>query len=173
MDENFWTRIYACHHDLVFSNSILSVALNESRGISASRPSLSPCNYFLWYLSNRLFCYVLSGPIFYSKIVFLLLYTVVGLSSCILHQLVDRIFFRFLGISCFVCIVCPIIFWVFLYSPISFDLSLQVHFQTCPLFYFDLFIPTYSSRFSSLSAFICCHSPSNFPTRFCISVQVP
>ena len=42
-------------------------------------------------------------------------------STCILHLLVIRIFFRYFGMSCFICIV-----WPSLLSSISFDLSLQV-----------------------------------------------
>ena len=48
------------------------------------------------YLSIQLFYYVLSLPIFYSKIVFFPLHPVVSMSSYILYLLFSRIFLRYL-----------------------------------------------------------------------------
>ena len=76
---------------------------------------------FLYHLSILSSCFVLSVPIFYTKIVLHPLHPVADLSSCILHLLVDRIFLRYFETFCFVCID-----WVSLLSPISFDLSLIV-----------------------------------------------
>ena len=116
--------------------------------------------HFSCYLFNRPFYYVLSVPIFYSKIILLPLHPVVGLSSCILNLLVGRIFFSYFGISCFICIVwpCPGIFWVSLLLPISFDSSLKLNSQTCLLYCFGLFIPEYPRMFSLQSTFAFCRS---------------
>ena len=62
---------------------------------------------FSCYLSIQPFSYIFSICIFYSKIVLLSLHLVVGMSSCILHLLVGRIFFQHFGMSCFVCISWP------------------------------------------------------------------
>ena len=114
--------IHVCHHGPVFS--ILLPFWVLLRAIPGTCPLpwvlviLYPC-----YLFNQSFCYVLSVPISYSKIVLLPLHLVVGL-----FLLLGRFFFNYFGISRFVCIVwpSPAIFWVFLLSLISFDLFLQV-----------------------------------------------
>ena len=76
--------------------------------------------------------------------------------------------------SCFVWIAwsCLGIFWVYLLSQISFDLSVQVvliiqleqiNQQTCLLF-FGLFVPIYPCVFSSFSIFSCCCSFFSCPS---------
>ena len=81
----------------------LSVALSISKCMSALGPSLSLCKsvFYLIYPFG-FFYYVLSVPIFCSKILLILLHPVVGLPSCILPLLAGRIFFRYLGMQCFV-----------------------------------------------------------------------
>ena len=64
--------------------TIFSVTQGHFRCISVSSPFSRPCNSFSCYLSIPLFCYVLSIPIFYSKIVLLPLHPVVTMSSSIL-----------------------------------------------------------------------------------------
>ena len=48
-----------------------------------------------------------SVPLYYSKIVLLPLHPIVRVTSCILHLVVGRLFFRYFGKSCFVCIARP------------------------------------------------------------------
>ena len=156
---SFKTRIHLCHHGLAFSNSLLSfVWLKASPSPSQDflRDLVIP---FSCYLSLRLFYYVLYVLIFYSIIVLLLWHQVVGLSSCILHQLVSSIFFRHFGSSCFVYIArsCPCIFWFSLLSPISFDSSLSVVLSKLPAVFFWFFIQIYPRAFSFLITFACCH----------------
>ena len=129
--------------------------------------------FFLFpYFTPKLFCF-LCIPFF-------------GLSSCILHLLVGRIFFRYFRISYFMYItwLCRGIFWVSLFLPRSFDLSLQVVFPICRLLCFGLFIPTlillcfsfpfmFFFPFHLLSQFLYLSFYPNFPSRFRISVQVP
>ena len=43
----FNLRIHACHHSLVFSNPVLSVALSDSGPSTVSGPSSSPCKSFI------------------------------------------------------------------------------------------------------------------------------
>ena len=77
---------------------------------------LCPCNSF---------CYVLSVPIFYSKMALHPLHLFVGLSSCILFLLVVRIFCYHFGISCFVC--CCLTLSGYLLSPPSFRQYLLIY----------------------------------------------
>ena len=66
--------------------------------------------------------------IFQSKIGRFLLHPVVGMFSCHLLPVVDRIFFRCFGIFCFICIVLPFvdISLIFLLSPVLSGLFPQV-----------------------------------------------
>ena len=106
----------------------LSVALNDSTSISASEPSLSLCDSFLYHLYNRLFFYVLSIPIFYSEIVLLPLHSVVGLFYYILHLFDGRISFTsFWNVQfCLYCLTLSQCLLITFLLPKSFDLSLQV-----------------------------------------------
>ena len=68
--------------------------------------------------------------------------------SCYLLSVVDRIFFRCFGMSCFVYIISPFVHisLIFLLSPVLSGLFPQVvllFFLCCPF----LFVPTYSSIF--------------------------
>ena len=56
-------------HGIFQFGSFLSIALIGSRCISALTPSSHPCNFFMFFLSTQPFCYVLSIPIFYGKII--------------------------------------------------------------------------------------------------------
>ena len=98
-------------------------------GLNCFLAILFPC-----YLSIRYFGYVLSVPYVTLKLYFYPLLPVVVLFSCILHLHVGRIFFRQFWSSCFVLIfwTCLCIFWVFLLSPVSFDLSLQAWLSDLP-----------------------------------------
>ena len=92
------------------------------------------------------FCYVLLVAIFYSKIVQLLLHSVVGMFSWHLLQLVGGILFRCIGMFSFVCIVLPFvdILLVFLLSPVLSRLFPQV---------VSLFFLAFQ-RFSFVSSFL-------------------
>ena len=79
---------------MAFSNSVLfsgllrvTLDISSPHGFLRILAILFPC-----YLSIQLFCHILSVPLFYSKILLLPLYPVVGFSSCI-FQLDGRIFF--------------------------------------------------------------------------------
>ena len=79
----------------------------------------SPCKCLSWdflhvllilfscHLSIQLYCDVLSFSILYSKIILLFLLPVADLSFCILYLPICWMFFRYLGMSCFVCIFWP------------------------------------------------------------------
>ena len=69
-------------------------------------------------LSIQLFCYVPFFPVFRFKIVLFPYNPFDGICSCILPQLADRFFFRYFGMSRFVCFVLSSldIFLVFLLS---------------------------------------------------------
>ena len=104
---------------------------------------------FSCYSSTQPFYYVLSGAIFYLKIVSLPLHPFVGLSSWILHQL-GRISITYFGKTYFICIawLCDGIFWVCLLSSISFDLFLPVVISDFSAICFGLFIPINPFMFS-------------------------
>ena len=131
--------------------TFLSVTLCESKCIFILRASSSPCTFFPCCLSSRISCYLLSVPIFCSKIVLLPLHPVIGMYSCILPRLAGRIFIRSFGMSCFVCIVwsCQDIFSVSLLMPVPSDLLLRVVFFNCVTLFF-------SSQ--HISAFVLCLS---------------
>ena len=63
--------------------------------------------------------------IFQSKIVWVHLHPVFGMFLCHLLQVVDKIFFRCFGMSCFICIVLlfVVISIIILLSPVLSDLS--------------------------------------------------
>ena len=94
----------------VFQFSIfLNVALSESRCMSASGPSSSPCNSFPSYLFIWLFCYVLFVPIFYPKIVFFLFFIRLLICYCTIASNLAKFSFAILE--------CPV--WFVLFNPIS------------------------------------------------------
>ena len=120
-------------------------------------------NLLLCCLSIRLFCYVLLVSIFCSKIVQLLLNQVVGMFSCHLLQFVGWIFFRYFGMSSFVCIVILFdsISLIFLLSPVLSGLFHQVVL----LLFLVLFFP-FSPMFRVLPLFydfICVSSQISHP----------
>ena len=132
----------------------LCVVLSDLQVYFYSGPSSSPCNFFRFNVSIRNFYYVISVPIFYSKIVLLPLHPVVGMSSCILLLLFGGIFFRCFGKFCFVCIgiPCLVIFYVSPLSLIFFDLSLQAVFSDLAAVLLWSFHPNISPSFS-----VCLH----------------
>ena len=106
---------------------------------SFSNPSYSlSCYCFI-----RSFCYVLSIPIFDSKIVFFLLLLVVELSFCFLRQLIEN---HFLSIfwNVFICLYFLSLSWIFWASLIS-------------LKYFDSFLWVLPSDLSTIVFFISFH----------------
>ena len=109
-------------------------------------------------LSIRAFCYVLCISIFYFKLFFSY---VVDFSLSILHRLVDRIFFRYFRISCFVCIawLCAGIFWVSFVSPKSFDQFLSVVLSDLSALVFFVFSFHYTIVYFS---FLCTFTNVNF-----------
>ena len=96
--------------------------------ISAFRPFSSPSNSLVILFIHSAFssCFLL--PYFSSKLFgFFFWPPVVGMFSCHL-PVVNRIFFRCFGVSCFVCIVLPFvaISLIFLLSPVLSGLFPQV-----------------------------------------------
>ena len=81
-----------------------SVTQSEWSSIVAFGPSVLS-TLLQCCLPIRFFCYILYIPIFYSKIVLLPSYSVVGISSYLFPLLAGRIFFRCFGMFCFACIV--------------------------------------------------------------------
>ena len=112
----------------VFQFDIFSVVLSKSMGISAFGSSSSPSSSPVILVYPFCLFVVFLVVIFLSKIVRFLLHLVVGIFSCHLLLVVDRIFFHCFGMSCFVCIVLPFvdISFIFLLSPVISDLFPQV-----------------------------------------------
>ena len=80
--------------------TFLSVVLSESRCMSVSRHSSSPCNpFFMLFIGLS----VIFFPIFPSKTVLLPLHLVVSLSPCIPHLLVSKFFFVIFEMFCLCC----------------------------------------------------------------------
>ena len=119
------------HHCLVFSNLIFFVSFLVN--LCAFPLSVLLLTFLLCYLSIQLFCYVLLVAIFYSKIVQLLLDPVVNMFSCHLPQLVGRIFLCCFWMSCFVCIVLPIV--VFFLNLPSFASTFWFISSSCIVFF--------------------------------------
>ena len=107
----YWTRIHVFHPLLAFSRLIsFLVSFWVFRRV-----------FLLWdipwvllvllsyYLSIRHFCYAFSVAIFSSKIVRFLWCLVGGMFLYRALPVVDKIFFRCFGMSCFVCIVLPFV----------------------------------------------------------------
>ena len=126
------------------------VLLSMNRWILSRSVLLQVFLDLLCCLSIRLISYVLSVAIFCSKIVLFLCHLVVGMSSCILPQLVGRIFFIVLGCLIF-CIGFPYfdIFFVFLLFLIFSGLFPWV---VLPVLLFP-FCPNMFKRFSSVLSF--------------------
>ena len=86
--------------------------------------------------------------IFLFKIIRFLLHLVVGMFSCHLLPVVDRIFLSRFGMSCFVCIILPFVdislISFFRQYFLVYFLKLYCYFFLCSLF---LFVPMYSSIF--------------------------
>ena len=143
--EFFKTRIHICHHGLGFSNSLLSWML--LRGFPGL--SLDPCNYFLFYSSNRPFGYIFFVPIFTQKL-FCFLY--------IWSLVCPRAFSSYLLVTfSFVILECPVLFlWL---DPVSISFKslffhqypliylFKLYSQACQLFSIGLYIPTCTSVF--------------------------
>ena len=106
-----WTRIHVFHHVLAFSSLIsFLVSFWEVRSVFPIWGLPQVLLALLSYRSSiQSFRYAFSVAIFSSKIIRFLWRLVVGMFSCHAHPIVDRIFFRCFGMSCFVCIVLPFI----------------------------------------------------------------
>ena len=106
-----WTRIHVFQHALAFSSLIsFFVSIWVIRCVfplwSLPRVHL----VLLWYcLSIQPFRYAFSVAIFLFKIVRFLWRLVVGMFLCHALLIVDKIFFRCFGMSCFVYIVLPFV----------------------------------------------------------------
>ena len=140
---------------------IFSVVLSESRCISTLGPSSSIRNFFFMLLIySSFFCYDLSVPIFCSKIFLSPLHPVACMCSPLLSRLVGRIFFRCLGMSCFIWF-CLGIFLVFVLSPVLSESSLWDVF-------FVLTVVLFRSNSSAFFCFvrICEVHTINFQTFF-------
>ena len=123
-----WTRILVCHHGPVFSNLIFfSAVLSKLMCISVFRLSSKPSNSFI-ILFIPLLCSL--GCPNLVQIVWFLQHAVVDMFSFHITTLAGRISFRYFGISCFVCIVLPLIniFLIFLLSAVLYGLFPQVVF---------------------------------------------
>ena len=134
----------------VFQFDILfSVVLSKSMCISVLGPSSSPSSSLVMLLIHSAFSLCFLVAIFSSKIVRFLWYLVVCMFSCHSLPIVDRIFFRCFGKSCFVCIVLPFvdISLIFLLSPAPSGLFPQVVL----LFFNVLPVPFCSRLFQRLS----------------------
>ena len=77
--------------------------------ISVLGPSSSPSSSLLILFIHSAFSLCFLVAILSSKIVRFLWHPVVGMFSCYYLPIVDRIFFRCFGKSCFVCIVLPFV----------------------------------------------------------------
>ena len=132
-----WTRSHVFHHGLALSSLIFFLVLfRVSRRVFPFRGLLQVPLVLLWYcLSIQHFRYVSLVAIFYSKIVRFLLYLVVGMFLCNSLPIVDKIFFRCFGMSCFVCIVLLFIdiSLVFLLWPVLSGLFSQVMLLFFPM----------------------------------------
>ena len=129
MEVNFLNQkpcISSWPEDFLFD--IFCVVLSKSMCIFAFGPSSSPCNSFVILFIHLAFSLWFLVAIFQSKIVRFLLHLVVGIFPCHLFPVVDRIFFRCFGKSCFVCIVLRFvdISLIFLLSPVLSGLFPQV-----------------------------------------------
>ena len=136
-----WTRNIVFHHGLAFSSLIFFLVLFWF-WVNRCAFLLSGLLWdfliiLLYCLSIWLFHSVFLVTIFQSKIVRFLLRPVVGMFSCHL-PLVDRIFFLYFVMSCFVCIVLPFVnvSLIFLLSPILSGLSPQLVIFSCVAFSF-------------------------------------
>ena len=121
----------------VFQFDILfSVVLSKSMCISVLGPSSSSSSSLLMLFIHSAFSLCFLVAIFLSKIVRFLLHPVVGMFSCYSLPVVDRIFFRCFGKSCFVCSVLPFvdIALIFLLSPALSGLFPQVVLLFFPVF---------------------------------------
>ena len=135
-----------------------SIALSDSWYMSTSVAVSSACNSFFMLFTHSVllwnfFCYRISVNVFFFKIVLIPLDPVDGLSSCIFHLLVGWIFFRYFGITglfeLFDLVI--IIFKSPLFCHYQLISRFKLHFQTCLLFCFGLFIPRYLRVFFSLA----------------------
>ena len=139
-----WTRIHVFHHVLAFFSLI--TFLESFWVVRCIFPLWGLPRVLLVLLSYCLFIqpfrFTFSVAICSSRIVRFLWRLVVGMFLCHALPIVDRIFFRCFGMSCFVCIVLPFvdIILVSLFSPEPSGLFPQVVL----LFFLALSLPTYS-----------------------------
>ena len=134
------------------------------------------CNYLGQFIHSA-FCYVSLVAIFLSKIVRLLFHRVVGMFSCRLFPVVDKIFIRCFGMSCFGCIVLLFvdISSIFLLSPILSGLFPQVvmlFFPCCLFLSFQLISAPFFVVVLSFWLFFFEDFLSVFPVEFLILVLI-
>ena len=160
-------------------NSVLFKCCSERfQEYSSRRTFFESLQFFFHVFYPFGLLYVISFPLFYTKIVLLPLQPVVVLSTTILHLLVSRTFFRCFRMSCFV-LYCLTLSW-YLWSLLSFMycfwfiiLSCILDLSTVLLWFFRpnisscVFLPL---PFRLLSQFPCLSFLFNFPSRSLISV---
>ena len=120
-----------------------SIVLSKSICISVLGPSSNPSSSLVILFIHSAFSLCFIVAIFSSKTVWFLLHPVVGMFSCHSLPIVDRIFFRCFGKTCFVWIVLPFvdISLIFLLSP-----ALSGLFPWVVLLFFLLLLVPFSSR---------------------------
>ena len=146
-----WTRIHVFHHVLAFSSLIsFLVSFWVVRCVFLLLGLPRVILVLLSYRSSiQPFHYAFSVAIFSSKIVRFLWRLVVGMFLCHALPIVNRIFFRCFGMSCFVCIVLPFVD-ISLVSLLSPELSCLFP-QVVLLFFLVLSFPFSSYIFQDLN----------------------
>ena len=126
------------------------VFLSSSMCISPFGPSSSPSSSLvISFIQSAFSLFFFLLAIFSSENVRSLWCPVVGMFLCHALSVVGRIFFRYFGTFCFVCIVLPLVY-ISLISLLSPELS-GLFPQVVPLFFLVLFFPFCSQIFQDLS----------------------
>ena len=145
-----WTGIFKF-------GTFLCITQWTSSSISASRPSLSPCSSCFMLIIDLSFLIYSFSSIFYSKIVLFPLNPFAGLSSCILHLLLSRIFFYHFVKSCFIVLLDSnlVSFESCFFRQYLLIYLSKFYVQTCLLFCFNLSVPVCPSGiFLSFAFFV-------------------
>ena len=94
--------------------------------IFAIGPSSSPCSSFFMLFIHSSFLLWSLRPKFWSKIVLLSSYSIIGKFSHLFLLIDDGIFFRYLVMICLYCLILSRYYLVFLLSPVSSNLCPRV-----------------------------------------------
>ena len=156
-------------------NILFNVVLSKLMCISVLGPSSSPSSFsFNIVYPFSIFVMFFLVAIFSSKFARFIWHLVVGMFSCHSLPIVDRIFFRCFGKSCFVCIVLPFvdISLIFLFLLALFGLFPYVvllFFSCVACSFLFLLISAHFIFFIILACFrrfFYLRFQSNFPSRF-------